>query len=97
MPVSAPTDPQAELIALAGECTHDPLRWVKAAYDWGHGELAAFDGPRQWQADAYREQRLGLARYFRTTTGDPETATQIESDTDWPMRPYVPAQQELIA
>ena len=33
MPVSAPTDPQAELIALAGECTHDPLRWVKAAYE----------------------------------------------------------------
>ena len=52
---------------------------------------------RQWQADAYREQRLGLARYFRTKKGDPETATQIESDTDWPMRPYVPAQQELIA
>lgn len=54
MPVSAPTDPQAELIELAGECTHDPLRWVSAAYDWGHGELAAFNGPRQWQADAMR-------------------------------------------
>ena len=55
MPVSAPTDLQAELIALAGECTHDPLRWVKSAYDWGHGELAAFNGPRQWQAEALDE------------------------------------------
>ena len=55
MPVSAPTDPHSELIALAGECTHDPLRWVKAAYDWGHGELAEFGGPRQWQAEALDE------------------------------------------
>ncbi len=53
--MSAPTDPQAELIALAGECTHDPLRWVKMAYDWGHGELVEFDGPRQWQAEALDE------------------------------------------
>ena len=30
---------------------HDPLGYVKYAYDWGHGELEAFEGPRTWQAD----------------------------------------------
>ena len=63
--MSAPADPQAELIALAGECTHDPLRWVSAAYDWGEGELAAFKGPRQWQAEALDE----IGRHLR----NPET------------------------
>lgn len=48
-------DPEAELIDLAAECTHDPLLWAKMAYDWGHGELADFDGPRQWQADVMND------------------------------------------
>lgn len=42
-------DPDAEIIELAGACTHDPLRWVNLAYDWGEGELAEADGPRAWQ------------------------------------------------
>lgn len=51
---------------------------------------------RQWQAEAYTEQRLSFARYFRTKKGDEETAAQIETDTDWPMRHYINPQQELI-
>lgn len=43
-------DPDQELIDLAAECTHDPVRWVNLAFDWGEGELAGVDGPRDWQA-----------------------------------------------
>lgn len=48
-------NPEQELIELAGQCTHDPLRWVDHAYDWGHGELANHAGPRQWQREAMDE------------------------------------------
>ena len=61
--------------------------------DW----QASIDMARQWQADAYREQRRSLARYFRTKKADEETAAQIEADTDWPIKPYQQPQQELIA
>lgn len=50
-----------------------------------------------WQADAYRQQRESLAKYFRTKKGDEETAAQIESDTHWPIRTWTDPQQELIA
>ena len=45
------SDPESELIELAAACSLDPLRWVNMAYDWGHGELAEFKGPRDWQAE----------------------------------------------
>ena len=61
--------------------------------DW-RGTL---DEAHRWQADAYREQRISLAKYFRTKKGDEETAAQIESDTHWPIRPWTDPQQELIA
>ena len=48
------------------------------------------------QVVAYRQQRESLAHYFRTKKGDEETAAQIETDTDWPMRHYINPQQELI-
>jgi hypothetical protein len=48
---------QSQIIALAAESTHDPLRWVRHAYDWGIGELAAYSGPRQWQADVLGDIR----------------------------------------
>ena len=54
------------------------------------------DEAHRWQAEAYTEQRLSLARYFRTKKCDEETAAQIETDTDWPMRHYINPQQELI-
>lgn len=55
------------------------------------------DEAHRWQAEAYTEQRLSLAHYFRTKKGDPDTAAQIEADTEWPIRPYIDPQQELIA
>lgn len=33
----------------------DPLGWVMWAFDWGHGDLAGFDGPDQWQIDELEE------------------------------------------
>lgn len=29
----------------------DPQGWAMFAWDWGHGELADADGPREWQAE----------------------------------------------
>ncbi len=43
------------LIDLAAECSHDPYGWALAAFEWGSGELAGIDGPRQWQADVMRD------------------------------------------
>lgn len=48
-------DVEQELIDLAAECSRDPLRWARMSYDWGQGELADYDGPRQWQADMLAE------------------------------------------
>ncbi len=50
-------DPEQELVELAAACTRDPVRWVQLAYDWGHGELADYDGPRDWQAEMLAEIR----------------------------------------
>ena len=50
-------DVHDEIVALAAACDKDPLRWAQIAYDWGHGELAEFDGPRQWQREAFAEIR----------------------------------------
>ena len=50
-------DPEQELVELAAACTHDPVRWAQLAYDWGHGELADYDGPRVWQAEMLAEIR----------------------------------------
>ncbi len=50
-------DPEQELVELAAACTHDPVRWTQLAYDWGHGELADYDGPRDWQAEMLAEIR----------------------------------------
>lgn len=44
-------DPDADLIALASSCQYDPERWSRLAWDWGRGDLAGLDGPREWQAD----------------------------------------------
>ena len=50
-------DPEQELVELAAACTHDPVRWAQLAYDWWHGELADYDGPRDWQAEMLAEIR----------------------------------------
>ena len=48
----------AELDAVAERCIryrHDPLEWVRWAYDWGKGELERHAGPRLWQSETLSE------------------------------------------
>ena len=55
------TNPEDQLIELAAECSTNPVRWVEHAYDWGAGELAAYNGPREWQEDMLGEIRDHLS------------------------------------
>lgn len=88
-------------ITLSAEDAHgaeaDALAACRIA--WKLGALSAWSlaDLNQLQADAYRQQRESLAHYFRTKKGDPDTAAQIEADTEWLIRPYIDPQQELIA
>lgn len=50
-------DIDAELIELAAKHSLDPVAWTNVAYDWGHGELGRFDGPRAWQRDVLGDIR----------------------------------------
>lgn len=61
--------PEEQLIEDIAGFTHDPLGYALYAFPWGEEgtELAHATGPRQWQADAFREIRDHLqnpeARY----------------------------------
>lgn len=46
---------EQQIIESAARYQHDPLGWAMFAYDWGHGELAGYDAPREWQADVMRD------------------------------------------
>lgn len=51
--------PEEQLIEDIAVFTHDPLGYALYAFPWGEEgtELAHATGPRQWQADAFREIR----------------------------------------
>lgn len=51
-----PPDPRLveETLAFAAENSLRPYDWVLGAYDWGHGDLEEYSGPREWQADVLR-------------------------------------------
>ena len=38
---------------LAASCATDPLGWIDVAYDWGKGDLANHNGPRDWQFEEF--------------------------------------------
>jgi hypothetical protein len=38
-----------DVVEMAAACRYDPLLWASVAYDWGYGELAGYDAPREWQ------------------------------------------------
>jgi hypothetical protein len=42
---------ESDLIELIAGFEHDPLGYVLAAFEWGSGELAEFDGPDEWQRE----------------------------------------------
>lgn len=54
-------DPNDAIIEKAAACRYDPLSWANFAWDWGHGALEAYDGPREWQSDIFRVIRDHLA------------------------------------
>lgn len=51
MAEAATVDHNEVLIDLASDCQYDPDEWSRLAWDWGHGELEDYDGPRAWQSD----------------------------------------------
>lgn len=58
------TDEAAALIEQVARCAQDPLRFVMLAYPWGcrGTEIAGAQGPYDWQREALKEIRDGLAR-----------------------------------
>ena len=62
MPRDTPPASAAEFLA---DLIHDPLAFVKAAFDWGEGELADETGPDEWQTELLTE----LGRL--SASGDP--------------------------
>lgn len=44
-------DLELQLIDFVAGFTHDPLGYVKSAFEWGVGELKEFDGPDDWQIE----------------------------------------------
>jgi hypothetical protein len=58
--VKVPDDLEDDLIELAASCQYDPQQWSLSAWDWGFGDLAGMDGPRQWQSDLNEEIRQHL-------------------------------------
>lgn len=53
----AALSPEEQLIDDIASFTHDPLGYALYAFPWGEDgtELAHASGPREWQADAFRE------------------------------------------
>lgn len=47
-------DPDAAILEGVGAYQFDPDGWSLFAWDWGQGELAGLDGPREWQRDIFR-------------------------------------------
>ena len=64
-PANGCRDLNEEIINLAARCRFDPDLWSRLAWDWGCGPLAAYDGPRAWQA--------GINRAIRDHLANPET------------------------
>jgi hypothetical protein len=57
MPESAEADLQVQLLEDIAEFTHDPLGFVKYAFEWDEGPLEFSPGPRTWQAEEF--EKLG--------------------------------------
>lgn len=51
---------QEQIIRDIAGFTHDPLGFVRYAYDWGQGPLEKATGPRVWQADILNDIGIHL-------------------------------------
>lgn len=43
--------PEERLVEFISSTRHDPYAYTMGAYEWGAGDLAGSDGPREWQRD----------------------------------------------
>lgn len=48
---SAAVDYEAQIERDIARCYDDPLTFVLMAFDWGHGDLAGWTGPDEWQTE----------------------------------------------
>src|SRR5690554_6518973 len=64
----AELSPDAPIIEAAARYQYDPDAWARFAFDWGHGQLSDYDGPREWQTD--------INTIIRDHLADPETRYQ---------------------
>ena len=55
---------ESRLVEEIGNCFHDPLKFVRFAFDWGHADLSAFQGPDANQTEILTSIAKGH------TTGD---------------------------
>ena len=67
---SAPVSSNVEAAIEDAIAAHqfDPDAWARFAFDWGMGELADYDGPREWQTD--------INNIIRDHLANPETKYQ---------------------
>lgn len=54
-------DVEQDLADSIDSYQYDPLGFVEYAYDWGHGDLESFQGPRDWQVQVLAAIRDHLA------------------------------------
>ena len=57
--------PSDDLAEFLGGFYFDPLGFVLAAFDWGHGDLKDEQGPDEWQADVLRTLGAALEKSER--------------------------------
>lgn len=55
-------NPMIELVRFLGEFTHDPLKFVYAAFPWGEKDtsLEKMKGPEEWQKEVLKDIRDGV-------------------------------------
>lgn len=71
--MSATRSVEDDLVDLVAGFTHDPLGFVLAAFEWGSGDLAKFDGPDEWQRDTLKT----IGERLRAGEIGPSEAVQI--------------------
>lgn len=65
------TNGMNDIVEYLASFTHDPLGFVYAAFPWGEGELAKFEGPDEWQKgvlNAIKDGLLNLETAVRVAT-----------------------------
>lgn len=76
-------DIEEQLVELAVSYYDDPVGFVQAAFHWGEGDLADFDGPDKWQAEFLRDFAEQLVK---AEAGVPIERPGLIDDEDYNVR-----------